>query len=244
MSLTEKNTAQETTENVKKSPLSLLVYGGPGSGKTYFATTMDKPFILAVDPGLIKAKMEQRDVSYVEPQTYDEVSQALSLIKQGKLAKGRKSIVLDHATMLTDLAVQKVLAENSAQKMTLQLWGYASSYVRELLKEFFGLGKFFHTCAIFHEHIDKDELRGEVLGLPSTIGKLATEVGGFVDLFLYAKQETFFKDGKPAPEWKFYSVNLGSFKAKDRLGVLGVAEPNDFNTIYTKFQEGIYHGRN
>lgn len=242
MGLTTKNTAQQT-EATKKSPLSLLVYGGPGSGKTWFGTTMDSPFFLSIDNGLIKAKMDAKDIDYVEPASVTEVQQAIAMIKQGQLAKGRKSIILDHGTLLTDLAVQETLQENGSDKMNLQLWGFASSKVRETLKSFFSLGKFFHTCAIFHEQIDKDDLRGEILGLPNTIGKLAQELGGFVDLFLYAKQETFFKDGKPAPEWKLYSVNLGSFKAKDRLGVLGVAEPNDFNTIYSKFQEGIYYAR-
>lgn len=229
------------TKSLDDFKLRQLVYGGPGSGKTWYGSTAPDPFFICIDDGLIRLKMLRKDVAYEEVDNFDDVENIINDIYMGKAAKGRKTIVLDHITDGTDFAKDKVLQLHSAQKMTLQLWGYVSDEIKNLVRRLDGLRKYFHIIVLAQEELKEDKSNDELVGVPNTVGKLAFHIGAYYDMFLYAKQETQWEKGEPAPKWLLYPFNLGRYKAKDRLGVLGVAEPNDFGVIYSKFQGGIYH---
>jgi hypothetical protein len=221
--------------------LRQLVYGGPGSGKTWYGSTAPKPFFICIDDGLIRMKMLKKDIQYEEVDGFDDVENIINDIYMGKVAKGRETIILDHITDATDIAKDKVLAQNSAQAMNLQLWGFVSDYIKGIIRQLDGLRKYYHIVVLAQEELVKDKSNDELVGVPNTVGKLAFHIGAYYDMFLYAKQETGWDKGKPAPRWLLYPFDLGRYKAKDRLGVLGVAEENDFGVIYSKFKGGIYN---
>lgn len=218
-----------------------LIYGGPGSGKTWYGSTAPKPFFICIDDGLIRMKMLKKDIEYEEVDTLDDVNNVINDIYMGKAAKSRQTIVLDHITDATDFAKEKVLAENSAKAMTLQLWGFVSDEIKNIIRQLDGLRKYYHIVVLAQEELEKDKSNDELVGLPNTVGKLAFHIGAYYDMFLYAKQETGWENGKPSPRWVLYPYDFGRYKAKDRLSVLGVAEKNDFGVIYSKFEGGIYN---
>lgn len=227
-----------------KSKLSVLIYGGPGSGKTYFGATMPKPYFIFLDKeGKKWLQLNARDASYADVDTYQDVVQVLTEIQNGKRAQDRESIVFDHLTFLTQMSIDKVKKERNATQMTQQLWGFVSEDVRNVVRQVISLQNKFHVCMISHEQVEKDDMRGETIGSPNTVGKFTHDIGGYFNLFLYAKCSEVAQAQGAKREFKVYSINVGRYRAKDLLSLLNYEEPNDFQVILDKFKEGIVHAR-
>jgi hypothetical protein len=217
--------------------ISILSYGPPGSGKTRFAATMPDPYFISLDGGLKGLAVLGLKIPYVAVETYSDMVQVINEIKIGKRAVGRKSIIFDHLSEATDPIVRDVLGETSKKRMDLNTWGIAVDKLKYLVKSFVDLNTKFHINMIAHEQVEKDEIRGEIMGTPATIGKFAQSIGGMFNLFLYHQQNAQHVAGKQVPTFKIHTVSYGFFKAKDQLGVLDTIEDNDFNIIISKLKE-------
>lgn len=231
MAIKESNTKSEGIGNEK---LKILIYGPPGSGKTWFGEHMPKPYFISIDKGLIGAKARGSDVDYAEVDTFEDVEQVVLDITNERRAKGRETIILDHLTALTDPICDYVLQKQGKKQMDLYSWGLAVDNIKRILKLMLDLANRYHVIVIAHEQLEKNELRGGVWGIPQTIGKFSYHVGGLFDLYLYAVQEMYWEAGKRKANYVLHTVEYGSFKAKDRIGLLDTVEPNDAQNIVTK----------
>ena len=220
--------------DISNDKLTMLVYGAPGSGKTWFAGHMPKPYFISLDRGLIGLKKHKVPIQGVEIETYDEALAVVYDLTNGKRGTGCETLVLDHLTVLGEMALETALKQQNKTKADLHTWGVTVDKVRFLIKLLLDLSNKFHILVLSHEQIEKNELRGGVFGTPATIGKFAYHVGGLFDCFFYTRQESEWKTGKQIPKWVVHTTDYVDFKAKDRLGVLDVVEPNDPSVILGK----------
>lgn len=240
MAIREGNTKDMDITNMK---FKILAYGPPGSGKTYFGSTMPKPYFIAIDRGLKGLAVRKEAVPYVEVDTYEDIITVLAQIKAGTRAQGCESIVIDHLTELSPLVVEATLRGANKRVMDQGLWGVAKDKLRVLVHDLTALSddttlnKRFHTLMISHEQIEKNDIRGGIWGTPATIGKFAYDVGGWFDLFLYFRQDVEWKNGKQIPTWNMHTIQYVDFVAKDRLSILNTVEKNDFQVIVDRFKE-------
>lgn len=217
-----------------KDKVSWLLYGPPGSGKTWFGGHMPNPFFISVDNGLIGLKKKKVPIQAVEVDRYDDVVTVIGDISMGKRAKDCQTIVFDHVTELGELAKQSALQESNKVKTDLNVWGVTVDKIRYVIRQLLNLQSNFHIVVLAHEQIEKNELRGGIFGTPATIGKFAYHIGGMFDLFLYANQEVQYKNGEKIRMWSLYTMDFEEFKAKDRLGVLDVVESSDPQVLLNK----------
>lgn len=225
----------ELGSNMQISKLAILIYGPPGSGKTWFGLHMPKPYFLAYDKqGMLGAKYNKIPVDGVEIDTYDDFNAVIAQIQSGARAKDNETIVLDHLTLHGEAIKQSMLEKNRKQKADLAIWGEVADHLRVSMKTLIDLTKKFHVVVLAHEQIEKNEVRGGIFGTPATVGKFAYYVGGMFNLFMYSEQQMEWNNGKQTPKWVLHTSQYTDFRAKDGIGKLDVVEPNDPSTILGK----------
>jgi hypothetical protein len=234
LSITYGNTGDIKVEDLN---MRWFVYGEPGSGKTFLGGTMPSSFFvwLPTETGKNALAMMGRRVNYAIVETEPDIRGLFADIANGKIAAANRSIVFDSLTDLTDLIIKQVLLETGKIRMDRNTWGVAVDHLRMIVTEFNSLVKTKHILMIAKSTIIKDEVRGDVFGVPDTIGKFAHAVGGLYDEVFYAEQFVAPQGGKKKKFFQLHTVKfMEKFPAKDSSGKLDVIEPNDFSIIYKK----------
>jgi hypothetical protein len=235
----EGNTKDWKPEDIK---LGLLVYGRPGSGKTFFGASCPKPYFLfheKWEDGLLYYKLRGADVPYASFETLFDLMTLIEQIKRGQKAKDRETIVLDGWDRLTEPIIEQTLMETSKQRMDRNTWGIAVDHLREAMKMFLDIRKTHHVVILGGDTIEKNENTEVIYGLPETIGKFRMAIGGLFDFYFYAVQTSTFKDGKPVNDFHLHTVDYLDFGAKDRSGFLDSKEPNSFPHIFGKIVDKV-----
>lgn len=231
----------QTTYEFNLDALTMMIYGEPGSGKTYFIGTMPKPYIVSLDRGLVGLKLGGRKFDGCEVDTYQELNQVIDEILNGTRGKGAGSFALDHLSEVTELAIEKVDLRNKPATHKRSAWGEIADDVRIIVRKFVDIAtvRKVPICVAAHQKVDKNEITGNILGTPDTVGKFAGTVGGFFDMYLYAKQELEWNAGVKTPKWTVSTINHLEFGAKDRTSTLNVVEPNDYTQLYARVKERV-----
>lgn len=214
--------------------LTCLVYGDPGSGKSWFGASWPTPLFIAVEDGTIGLERHGKLEHIAQVENYQDVESVVSQIENGRIDPGIKTIVLDKLTELTPMLTNYLKEANSKPRMTLELWGLAVDRVRSIVKRLVDLRPKYNVVVISDAQLIKDELSGEVFAIPDSIGRFAKTIPGYFDWFLFAEQQTTMVQGKRVAEYKLHSIKYGRYPAKDRLGVLDTVEPNEFPEIARK----------
>jgi hypothetical protein len=231
----EGNTRDMNSTNIK---LNIFVYGGFGSGKTWFCGTMPKPYIICTERLPQGLGLAGVNAQYAKCENFAEVLRVLDEICAGRRAQDCESICLDSLSDLTPLIMQFVMEMGGQKKtaMTQPMWGTAVDYLRNICRRLANdvpkLGK--HVCVTARACIVQDEISKAVFGVPETIGKFAYMAPAIFDLALYAEQTVSYVAGVARPKFVVHTIEHNSFKAKDGLGVLAAEEPNDFRVIFEK----------
>ena len=94
---------------------------------------------------------------------------------------------------------------------------------------------------IFNVHSDREkDVGGEVIEYPALKGSSKNEVQKWFDIILYTRVSIDPKTNEPSFNW-LTKPEEGRY-AKDRLGILPPILPQDFNYIFSKYEEkGIHH---
>ena len=228
----------DTTYKFNVDALTIMIYGPPGAGKTWFIGSMPNVYIISLDRGLLGLKLGGKKFHGCTVDTLAELNLVIDEILAGKRGKEAGSFALDHLTEVTELGVVAKDLRNAAGNLKRGIWGAISDEVRMVVRKFIDIPdvRGVPVCVAAHQKIEKNELTKNVLGSPDTVGKFAMTVGGFFDLYLYARQELEWDAGVQKAKFTVSTVDYLEFQAKDRTGQLNLVEPNDYDTLYAKIK--------
>lgn len=231
--------------------LNILVYGDPGSGKTYLAgTAQDNPlmadvWVFNIDGGMLTLA-QRGDIHAVDVRSVDELESELhKLINKDPKYKGAKTVVIDNITELQTLSLEGIVQGQLKDRMKkggtiddvyLEDYGKSTTQLARVLRGFRDLPM--HVVFLAHK---KDKIRKGTNTLessqPSLTNKLCTAVMGYMDAvwYLYTVDEPVSdKEGELNTETHRYLLTqpYNNYAAKtrgsefaDRIGVT-IRDPN------------------
>lgn len=204
--------------------LKMLVYGGPGVGKTVFSSTAPNVLFCDAEAGVLS--IANKDIDMVKITNF---SQTIS-IYEFLLADNHKyeAVVLDSLTEIQLKSMDVVLKYEYSKNPnrdpdipTLKDWGKSTEQIRKMVRAFRDLPM--HVIFVCLSTDVKDELTGALYTKPALPGKLSDRVCGYVDIigYLDIRKDT---DGKPIRKMLFQPYS--NVVAKDRSGKLPLVMEN------------------
>jgi len=213
---------QHTEPGVPKR-LTVLAYGAPGSGKTYFAGTFPKPLFIDLDQGLMTVRAKR--VAYIRPTNWLDLRTCIT----PEYIKDFNTIVVDTLTEAHVLILAEIFAGSGKDALRIQDWGQASERIVQLVKGLRSLEDK-HVVCLCDERTDKDEETGKIMVGPALPGQLFNTIGRYFDCVFHLRNAN--KDGKR--QRVILTEPEGLYQGKDRIGGLEKFETPDFNVIWTK----------
>lgn len=182
------------------APISILLYGDPGAGKTHLASTADAPiFLLTEANGRDTIRRGNPDALVFVADTADAVRRFMRAALSGEFDEAnRRTVVIDSLTEVQRLFADEILATKTrdARKMELQDWGLLTERMRGFCRTARSLPLDVVATALA-EHTIEDE-RGAIWSKPAFSGrKLAAEVAQYYNAvgFAYKRDRRPDADG-------------------------------------------------
>ncbi len=238
--LTDKTLGGLEVQTVAESPeyINMLVYGNPGAGKTVLAGSADvvselRPVLfLDVEGGTFSIRERFPDVEVVRVQTWPDMQRVYDALYKGE--HEYQTVVLDSLTEMQKFSMYNIMREvvkehpdRDPEIPSIREWGKNIEQIRKLVRAFRDLPM--NTIFTALATTDKDGKTGQIVTRPSLSGKLAMEVGGFVDIMLYMNTKVIDAEILRLVQ----SVGTDSVIAKDRSDNLpSVIENPDMQTLY------------
>lgn len=184
-------------------PISCLIYGQPGAGKTTLAISADKPVLIDLDRGLRRVDPRFRCPS-LQVENYQQV---IDLINSGEL-EPFNTIVIDTLGKLIDRMGDYVAANNPKFKqgdgtLSMKAWGAVKVQFQSLIKSIFNMNK--SVIFVAHEKEDKD---GETRFVrPDVSGSSGKDIVKELDLMGYVEMRGDRRTISFTPTEKYYAKN-------------------------------------
>lgn len=230
-----------TSQAVADHAVKVLVYAGPGMGKTSLCATAPKPIILSAESGLLSLSRQNiermfgvntpgvtYDIPFIQIRTVEDLMQAFSLVANDPNCAQFKTICIDS---ITEIGETLLANAKKTVKDPRQAYGELLEKMIMTVKAFRDLpGRHIYVAAKMEP--SKDEVTGLTTYGPAMPGqKLGPQLP-------YLFDEVFRlginKDGQGNP-YRFFQTGPDlQYTAKDRSGVLSPVEPPNLSYIFTK----------
>lgn len=217
----------QPSELTNNQPISCMIYGQPGAGKTTLALSSDKPVLIDLDRGL--KRVEKR--FHCPSLQVEDYQQILDLINSPEL-RPFNTIVIDTLGKLIDRMGDYVAKQNPKFKqgdgtLSMKAWGAIKIQFSSLIKQIFNMNK--SVIFVAHEKEDKD---GEVRFVrPDVSGSSGKDIVKELDLMGYVEMKGAKRTVSFTPNEKYY--------AKNSLGLPAIMEIPDTINGNTFFQDSI-----
>lgn len=200
-----------------QKPLTAVLYGKAGTGKTAIASTFPKPLLLldmreqGTDTISNVPGVDVRSVT-----DWDLIEQGYWYLKKGK--HKYKSVVLDQCSAMQDLCMEFCKAEDGLDPddiISKRVWGSISGKMKQWLMSYRDLSQDgLNVCFIAHERAMDGDEGGEDQIDPSVGPRLMPSVASFVNGLVDVIGNTFIRekyrnvDGKRT-RFVDYSMRIG-----------------------------------
>ena len=217
----------QPSELTSNQPISCMIYGQPGAGKTTLALSADKPVLIDLDRGL--HRVEKR--FHCPSLQVEDYQQILDLLNSGEL-KPFNTIVIDTLGKLIDRMGDYVAKQNPKFKqgdgtLSMKAWGAIKIQFSTLIKQIFNMNK--SVIFVAHEKEDKD---GEIRFVrPDVSGSSGKDIVKELDLMGYVEMKGAKRTVSFTPNEKYY--------AKNSLGLPAIMEIPDTVCGNSFFKDSI-----
>ena len=193
----------QPSELKHNQPISCLIYGQPGTGKTTLALSADKPVLIDLDRGLYRVEKRFQCPS-LQVENYQQI---LDLINSDEL-RPFNTIVIDTLGKLVDRMGDFVARQNPKFKqgdgtLSMKAWGAIKVQFSNLIKTIFNMNK--SVIFVAHEKEDKD---GDVRFVrPDVSGSSGKDIVKELDLMGYMEMKGNKRTVSFTPSEKYYAKN-------------------------------------
>jgi phage nucleotide-binding protein len=214
----------KNTKSVESQGIKILVYGQSGSGKTSLIKTLDNPFVLSAEAGLLS--IAGHNVDYVEITTLADMQEAYVYCKNDS---SHGPIVLDSISEIAEVVLS---TEKKNSKDPRAAYGNMADSMTSLIRAFRDLpGR--DVVFIAKSEKDKDDT-GRMIFQPSMPGqKLGQALPFFFDEVLALRIE---KNEAGETVRAIQTDADTSWTAKDRSGKLAMWEAPDLGALINKIR--------
>ena len=193
----------QPSELKHNQPISCLIYGQPGTGKTTLALSADKPVLIDLDRGLYRVEKRFQCPS-LQVENYQQI---LDLLKSGELAPFN-TIVIDTLGKLVDRMGDYVARQNPKFKqgdgtLSMKAWGAIKVQFTALVNQIFNSNK--SVIFVAHEKEDKDDDIRFVR--PDVSGSSGKDIVKELDLMGYMEMKGNKRTVSFTPNEKYYAKN-------------------------------------
>lgn len=208
-------------------PISCLIYGQPGTGKTTLALSASKPVLIDLDRGLYRVESRFHCAS-LQVERYQQI---IDLINSDEL-KPFDTIVIDTLGKLIDRIGDYVASNNPKFRqgdgtLSMKAWGAIKIQFSNLIKNIFNKNK--SVIFVAHEKEDKD---GDTRFVrPDVAGSAGKDIVKELDLMGYVEMKGSNRTISFTPNEKYY--------AKNSLGLNPIIPIPDTMRGNTFFQDKI-----
>ena len=225
------------TDDVDTQYMRALVYGPMGSGKTRFALTWPKPFVIDFDHGLLTGRnlkvpakqfnppKDRRDRQRLYQTVVDILVEARDrtgpFSPDGPLAD-RETIIIDGYTAMADFFLKEILLTSGldfiSDKPQFEHWHALAARLDNITWLTAQLP--YHVVSTCGDKQDKDEQSGAWIGLPDIVGGFRNDIGyKFDEVYYFSSRRARSSDteSKGNLVYEMHTAKFGIFDAKSRL---------------------------
>ncbi len=204
----------KSTLTIKNNGLKIALYGESGVGKTWQISTLDSPFIISSEKGLLTLSSLGMDIPYVEISSLKDLQEAREYLNSDEYYDAYNTLVIDSVTEIADIILQK---EKENTKDGRQAYGSAQDQVIRELREFFNIEEKDIVMIFKSGRVeDQDTLRTSYIPI-AVSDKFSSRIPYLFDEVLALRVR---KDSEGQITRYIQAFNDGNYSCKDRSGQL------------------------
>jgi len=215
-----------------KPPVTMLIYGNGGVGKSTCASTAPKPLMADCEGGSKYFGQRGINMPVAMIESWTDMKEFLDEAKKPEY----ETIIIDPLNELMEKLMVFMIKQGNKKNVqqdgnpTMAGWGFLKQTLRSYLKVMRDLNK--HLILI--THVDESRDDDKLIKRPMLMTKLSQEVVNMVDIVGY--MDVAKDENNETKRFIYFQPESDRFVIKDRTGALDKYEKPDISNIITKVQ--------